>query len=122
VKRLKKNLAQAAIGRVLSDAEKSKISASRKKIKFSAETRAKISATTSSLIGVPVIVKNIHTNLETEYINLTETAKAIGVSRTAVKKALDYGKILKKTYYVIKEKSRKCFIIKVINYKVLNYL
>lgn len=98
----RKNLSQAAIGRVLSDAEKSKISASRIGIKLSSETRAKISATTSSLIGVPVIVRNIHTKLETEYINLTEAAKAINVSRVAVKKALDSGKILKKTFYIIK--------------------
>ena len=98
----KKNLSQAAIGRVLSEAEKSKISASRVGIKLSAKTRAKISATTSSLIGIPVIVRNIHTSLETEYINLTEAAKAIGVSRVAIKKALDSGRILKKTFYVIK--------------------
>lgn len=68
----RKNLSLAATGRVLSDAEKKKISASRIGINLSAETRAKISAATTSLIGVPVIVKNIHTSLETEYINLTE--------------------------------------------------
>ena len=78
----------SAKGRVLTDSYKKKISDSRLGSKLSNETRAKISATTAPLIGVPVIVKNINTNVEIEYINLTEAAKAIGVSRTAVKKAL----------------------------------
>ena len=60
----------------------------------------RISAATTSQIGIPVVVKNINTNEETEYINLTEAAKAIGVSRTAVKKALDLEKVLKKTYSI----------------------
>jgi len=36
------------------------------------------------LIGVSVIVKNINTQVETEYKSLTEAVEAINVSRTAV--------------------------------------
>ena len=72
-------------------------------IKVSDETRAKNSAATTALIGIPVVVKNKNTGEESEYINLTQAAKAIGVSRTAVKKALDLNKCLKKTYYISKK-------------------
>lgn len=98
------NLSLAAIGRTLTKEDKIKISNSRQGIKLSDETRAKISATIASLIGVPVIVKNISTNEEIEYVSLTEAAKAIGVSRTAVKKALISEKPLKKIYYVARKK------------------
>lgn len=57
-------------------------------IKVSDETRAKNYAATTALIGIPVMVKNKNTGEETEYINLSEAAKAIGVSRTAVKNHL----------------------------------
>ena len=97
----------SATERIFSEIDKKKISDSRLGIKLSCETRAKISAATTSLIGVPVTVKNINTNLEVEYINLTEAAKAIGVSRTAVKKALSSGRILKKLYYVATKKINK---------------
>src|SRR6186997_1381724 len=53
----KKNLSLAATGRILTEADKIKISNARKGIKLSDETRAKLSATTTSLIGIPVIVK-----------------------------------------------------------------
>lgn len=68
--------------------------------KLSAETRAKISAKISTLSGISVIVNNIYTKTETEYSSLTEAAKSIGVSRTAIKKAVDSNKILKQIYYV----------------------
>lgn len=71
--------------------------------KVSQETRLKNSLATTALIGIPVVVKNINTGQETEYINLTEAAKALGVSRTAVKKALDLNKCLKKTYTISKK-------------------
>ncbi len=61
--------------------------------KHSEKSLAKMSAATTALIGIPVIVKNIKTNEKFEYINLTEAAKAIGVSRTAFKKALDLQKV-----------------------------
>lgn len=96
----RKNLSLSAIGRILTEQDKKKISNSRKGQKLSDETRAKISASTASLIGVPVIIKNIETNLEVEYTTLTEAAKYLGVSRTAVKKALDSGKIFKNLYIV----------------------
>ena len=71
--------------------------------KVSDGTRLKNSLATTALIGIPVTVKNINTGEQTEYINLTEAAKAIGVSRTAVKKALDLNKCIKKTYSVSKK-------------------
>lgn len=96
----KKLLSKAAIGRILSDAVKNKISASHLGKKLSIKTRARISATITSLKCVPIFVKNIHTNIEKQYVNLTEAGKALGVSRTAVKKALDNRTILKKIYSV----------------------
>lgn len=100
----KKNLSLAATGRILTEADKIKISNARKGIKLSDETRAKLSATTTSLIGIPVIVKNINTNQESEFMNLTEAANSIGVSRTAVKKALYSGKPLKNQFLVATKK------------------
>jgi hypothetical protein len=96
----KKNLSLAATGRILTEADKIKMSNARKGIKLSDETRAKISATTTSFIEIPVIVKNINTNQESEFMNLTEAANSIGVSRTAVKKALYSGKPLKNQFLV----------------------
>lgn len=90
---------------LLDEEVRKKRSLARLGIKLSDVTRAKLSAATTALIGIPVVVKNINTNEETEYINLTEAAKAIGVSRTAVKKALDLEKVLKKTYYIRKKES-----------------
>lgn len=88
---------------LLDDEIRKKRSLARLGTKHSNKTRAILSAATTTLIGMPVKVKNTNTNEETEYLSLTEAAKAINVSRTAVKKALDTGKILKKIYYVIKK-------------------
>ena len=71
--------------------------------KASDSTRLRNSLATTALIGIPVTVKNINTGEQTEYINLTEAAKAIGVSRTAFKRALDLNKCIKKTYSVSKK-------------------
>jgi group I intron endonuclease len=103
----KKNLSLAATGRILSEEDKDKLSNKRKGIKLSEETKAKISASTISLIGVSVLVKNINTQVETEYKSLTEAAKAISVSRTAVSKAMSTGKILKKFYIITKKEINK---------------
>lgn len=111
----RKNLSVAATGRILTESERKKISDSRKGIRLSDETRTKISASTTALIGIPVVVKNMDTNKEMEYVNLTEAAKAIGVSRTAVKKALDSGKLLKKLYYVATKKNKKKSILRLSN-------
>lgn len=94
----RKNLSLAATGRILTEEDKNKISSSRKGIKLSDETRAKISAAAISLNGVAVIVKNLITLEVIEYTSLTEAAKAIGVSRTAVKKAIISEKPVKKIY------------------------
>lgn len=97
----RKNLSLAATGRILTEEDKNKISSSRQGIKLSDETRAKISAAAISLKGVPVIIKNLITLEVIEYTSLTEAAKAIGVSRTAVKKAIISEKPIKKIYCCI---------------------
>lgn len=101
----RKNLSLAATGRILTESDKEKISIARKGIKISDETRAKISAATTALIGVSVTVKNVNTNTELEYVSLTDAAKAIGVSRTAVRKALDTGRAVKGQYIVATKKT-----------------
>ena len=57
-------------------------------------------------LGVSVEVTNIITNEIIEYTTLTSAALALGVSRTAVKKAINSGRILKK-FYIIKSKNKK---------------
>lgn len=94
------NLSLAATGRILTESDKIKISIARSGIKLSDETRAKISAATIALIGVSVTVKNVKTETELHYTSLTDAAKAIGVSRTAVRKALDTGRTIKGQYLV----------------------
>jgi len=94
------NLSLAATGRILTESDKTKISIARSGIKLSDETRARISASTIALIGVSVIVKNVKTDAELHYASLTDAAKAIGVSRTAVRKALDTGRTVKGQYVV----------------------
>jgi len=100
----KNNLSIAATGRVLTEEEKEKISISRLGKSLSPETRSKISEGMTKLIGIPIIVKNLETNEEIEYVNLTEAAKSLGVSRTAVKKALDLQRSLIRKYSVATKK------------------
>lgn len=102
----RKNLSLAATGRILSEEDKDKISNKRLGVKLSEETKSKTSAAAISLIGVSVVVKNINTQVETGYRSLTEAAEAIGVSRTAVSKALSSGKPLKKKLYYNKKRNK----------------
>lgn len=99
------NLSLAARGRILTESDKTKISIARKGIKLSDETRARISAATIALIGISVIVKNVKTDTELQYASLTDAAKAIGVSRTAVRKALYTGRTVKGQYIVATKKN-----------------
>lgn len=96
----RKNLSLAATGRVLTDEDKKKLSEGRKGIVLTVDTRAKISAAAISLRGVGVIVKNINTELVQEFRSLTEAAKFMNVSRPAVKKYLDTGKLIQGIYLV----------------------
>lgn len=97
----RKNLSSAATGRVLTEEDKKKISDARKGITLSAETRSKISAVAVAHRGVAVKVKNINTDIEVEFASLTDAAKYIGVSRPAVKKYCDTGKLIQGIYLVI---------------------
>lgn len=45
-------------------------------------------------------VKNLETSVVLEYTSLTEAAKAIGVTRPAVKKSLDTGRPLGRKYII----------------------
>ena len=50
--------------------------------------------------SISILVKNINTKEISEYKSLTETAKAIGVTKGAVSQALNSNKIVKKLYYI----------------------
>lgn len=50
--------------------------------------------------GVGVLVKNNNTEVIQEFASLTEAAKYIGVSRPAVKKYVDTGKLIQGIYLV----------------------
>ena len=97
----KKNLSIAATGRVLTEEDKQKISNARKGIILSTETRSKISSAAIALRGVTVIVKNVNTNEELEFVSLTDAAKYIGVSRPAIRKYVDTNKLIQGIYLVI---------------------
>jgi group I intron endonuclease len=94
------NLAKAAAGRVLSKETRVKISTAKKGIKLSDQTRTKLSVIATAKWGVSVEVTNIISGETILYPTLTLAALALGVSRTAVKKAMDYAKVLKKTYVI----------------------
>jgi group I intron endonuclease len=94
------NLAKAAAGRVLSKETRVKISMAKKGIKLSDQTRTKLSVIATAKWGVSVEVTNIISGETILYPTLTLAALALGVSRTAVKKAMDYAKVLKKTYVI----------------------
>jgi DNA invertase Pin-like site-specific DNA recombinase len=49
---------------------------------------------------VPVLVKNIKTGKTSEYLTMTEAAKACSVSRTTIKNILQSGKILRESYII----------------------
>lgn len=88
-------------GRILTEADKNKISNARKGITLSPETRSKISAAAVVQRGVTVNVKNVNTNVEVEFASLTDASKFIGVSRPAVKKYCDTGKLIQGRYLVV---------------------
>jgi group I intron endonuclease len=94
------NLTEAARGRVLSKEVRAKISMSRTGIKLSDETRAKLSAIGAKRNGIAIEVTNITSGEIKQYATLTLAALALGVSRTAVKKAMDLSRVIKNTYII----------------------
>lgn len=102
----RKNLSLAATGRVLTEEVRKNLSDVRKGIILTSETRAKISAAAVTLRGVAVVVKNMNTEEVQEFTNLTEAAKYIGVSRPAVKKYVDTGKLIQGIYLVTNMKDK----------------
>jgi group I intron endonuclease len=96
----KENLSKAAMGRILSPEHRKKLSEQKEGIKLSNITRAKISKAAVILRGVTVSVKDIKTSVTTEYASLTEAAMALGVSRTAVRKSVDLGRLIRNRYSI----------------------
>lgn len=97
----------AATGRILTEEDRKKISDARKGVVLSMETRSKIAAAAVSLRGIAVLVKNINTNEELEFVSLTTAAEYIGVSRPAVKKYVNSNKLIRGVYLVsTKEENR----------------
>ena len=102
---------------VLTELEKKRLSEVRLGHKLSDVTRSKISEKITAQIGIPVLwdpssqinefiweervrVKDLETNLEKSFNNLTEAASYLNVSRKTVKKCLDKNSLLKKRYEI----------------------
>ncbi len=96
----RKNLSLAALGRRLTEEDKGKISSRRKGIQLSDITRKKISLSSAILRGIKIEVQDVNTNEKIEFQTLTDAAKYLGVSRPAIKKALDNEKLVKKQYKI----------------------
>jgi len=93
-------LSAAATGRILSSEAKAKISIARSGTKLSIETRTKLSAAAAEIRGVAVLVTNLETGDIVEYSTMTEASVGLNVSRTAIKKVLQSGKILRGKYII----------------------
>jgi|SRR5919204_3450991 group I intron endonuclease len=96
----RENLSKAATGRILSLELRKKLSEQREGIKLSSITRDKISKAAVALRGVTVAVKDIETSVTKEYASLTEAARALNVSRTAVRKSVDLGRLIRNRYSI----------------------
>lgn len=96
----RENLSKAATGRILSPELRKKLSEQREGIKLSSITRVKFSKAAVVLRGVTVLVKDLETSVTTEYASLTEAAIALNVSRTAVRKSVDLGRLIRNRYLV----------------------
>lgn len=94
------NLSKSALGRVLSDETKAKISVAHKGKTLSEATRSKLSVITTERIGIRVEVINTVTGQIYLYDSLTSAALTLGVSRTAIKKAMDLGRLIGKTFSI----------------------
>lgn len=94
------NLSKSATGRILSEETKTKISLAKKGTKLSENTKEKLSILGINREGVSVKVLNINSNEVKVYPSLTSASLTLGVSRTAVRKAMQEGKILKKLYLI----------------------
>jgi DNA invertase Pin-like site-specific DNA recombinase len=72
----------------------------KKRIKLNDKSKIKLSAIGLARKGIAVEIKNIFNGETNKYTTLTLAALALGTSRTAIKKAMDEGRILKKTYHI----------------------
>ena len=75
----------------------------RKGIILSVVTREKISSSAASLRGVKIEVVDINTEEKFTFKTLTDAAKYLNVSRTAVSKALTNNTLIKKQFKIQKQ-------------------
>lgn len=79
-----------------------KISVSLTGIKLYLETRAKLSIIGAERQVIKVKVINIVSKDIKEYPTITKAASALAVSRTAIKKAMELNKLIKKIFIIKK--------------------
>lgn len=91
----RKNLSLAASKIILSEEEKNKLSLYRLGKEMPLSTRSKISYSAYKLWGITVEVNDTKSNTIEQFPSLTNATERLGVSRTAVKKALVSGKLIK---------------------------
>ena len=96
----RKNLSLAAKGRILLEEDKKKISTKRKGIILSVVTREKISLSAANLRGVKIEIVDKNTEEKFTFKTLTDAAKYLNVSRTAVSKALTNNTLIKKQFKI----------------------
>jgi group I intron endonuclease len=102
------NLSLAATGRILSEEIREKISSKHKGKVLSESTKLKISEYATNTRGVKVIIKNIENNEEFVFESLVNAGKHLGVTRTAIAKALKNDTLIKGIYKVIKMGAACC--------------
>ena len=77
-----------------------KNSVSRLGKKLSKDTINKLSTIAINKIGIPIKVRQLSTGETKHYATLTERAKALAVTRAAIKKALKFSRLIKKDYSI----------------------
>lgn len=65
--------------------------------------KANSTTNASAANRVPIIVENIKTKENLEYISMTEASKVLGVHKNAVGQAISYNRLIKKTFRVTKK-------------------
>ena len=96
----KAKLAKSATGRVTSEETKKKLSLSHTGKKISLYKKKKLSAITTNRVGISIIVRKISNNSLNNYPSITEGAKALGVSRATIRKAIKLSRVIKKDYLI----------------------
>jgi lysyl-tRNA synthetase class I len=99
-------------GITLTEETKAKMSAAKKWVKLSQETRAKLSYAASNkteehiakpkaALGTAVVVSNLETNETTEYPSIREAARALKTSDVTIGKYMRNSKVFRGSYLII---------------------